>query len=418
MIDHVLLERATTREGGTTDVLIAGGRVAALGADAAADPRAADADRLDLAGYLLLPSAAEPHAHLDKALLARRAPNPSGDLDGAVTAIRSAYATMDEDDLRSRATEALQTALAHGYTAVRSHADVGEGIGVRSVRALANLREHAAAGLVDLQIVALTAAPVAGAAGRHHRRLLAEAIELGADVVGGAPALDPNPHAAVRTLVAAADEAGLPLDLHLDETTDPDMLTLRRFADEVARRGLHGRATASHCVSLGQQDPATCREVSRALADAGIAVVTLPQTNLYLQGRAEPTRTPRGLTAVASLREAGVVVAGGGDNWRDPFNPLGRIDPFETASLLVAAAHLPVADAWESVTAHARAALGLPPVALDVGSPADLLAIRAADLDEAVAAASEDRIVLRGGGVVARTRVTREIVPALEGQLT
>ncbi|TDB78016.1 hydrolase [Actinomadura sp. KC216] len=409
----MLLERATTRAGGTTDVLIADGRVAALGASAATDPRAAGADRLDLAGYLLLPAPAEPHAHLDKALLARRAPNPRGDLPGAVTAIRTAYATMDEADLRSRATEALLTALAHGYTAVRSHADVGEGIGTRSVRVLTDLRERAAA-LIDLQVVALAAAPVAGAAGRHNRRFLAEAIELGADVVGGAPALDPNPRAALRTLAAAADEAGLPLDLHLDETTDPDMLTLRRFAGEVARRGLHGRATASHCVSLGQQDPATCREVSRALADAGVAVVTLPQTNLYLQGRDEPTRTPRGLTAVAALREAGVAVAGGGDNWRDPFNPLGRIDPFETASLLVAAAHLPVADAWDAVTAHARAALGLPPADLAPGSPADLLAIRAADLDEAVAAASEDRIVLRGGRVVARTRVTRDIVPALD----
>ncbi|MFI0409412.1 amidohydrolase family protein [Actinomadura sp. 3N508] len=412
----MLLERATVRAGGTTDVLIAGGRVAALGTAAATDPRAAGAERLDLAGYLLLPAAAEPHAHLDKALLARRAPNPRGDLDGAVTAIRAAYATMDEADLRSRATEALLTALSHGYTAVRSHADVGEGIGTRSVRVLTGLRERAAA-LLDLQVVALAATPVAGAAGRHNRRFLAEAIELGADVVGGAPALDPNPQAALRTLVAAADEAGLPLDLHLDETTDPDMLTLRTFAAEVARRGLHGRATASHCVSLGQQDPQTCREVSRALADAGIAVVTLPQTNLYLQGRDDPTRTPRGLTAVAELREAGVTVAGGGDNWRDPFNPLGRIDPFETASLLVAAAHLPVADAWDTVTAHARTALGLPPSVLVPGSPADLLAIRAADLDEAVAAASADRIVLRGGRVVARTRVTRDIVPALEEPL-
>lgn len=413
MIDHLLLERAALRDGGTADVLIADGRIAALGAAAAADPRAAGADRLDLAGYQLLPAAAEPHAHLDKALLAHRAPNPNGDLTGAANAVRTAYATMDEADVRTRATEALRTALAHGYTAVRTHADVTEGIGTRSLRALTDLRARAS-GLIDLQVVALTGAPVSGALGRHNRRLLAEAVEAGADVVGGAPALDPNPREAVRILVAAADEAGLPVDLHLDETTDPEMFLLRLFAEEVAGRGLSGRATASHCVSLGQQDPETCREVSRALADAGVAVVTLPQTNLYLQGRGRPTRTPRGLTAVAALRETGVLVAGGGDNWRDPFNPLGRIDPFETASLLVAAAHLPVADAWDAVTARARAVLGLPPVAVAPGSPADLVAIRAADLDEAVAAASEDRIVLRGGKVVARTRVIRDVVPLLE----
>ncbi|MBO2455759.1 amidohydrolase family protein [Actinomadura barringtoniae] len=416
MTKHLLLEQATTGDGGTTDVLLADGRIAALGPAAATDQRAAGADRLDLAGYLLLPSAVEPHAHLDKALLARRAPNPDGDLTGAITAIRAAYASMDEADVRSRATEALSTALTHGYTAVRSHVDVGTGIGPRALRVLTELRSRAA-GLVDLQLVALAGAPIAGAAGRHNRRLLAQAVELGADVIGGAPALDPNPTAATRVLVRAAADAGLPVDLHLDETTDPQMLTLRAFADEVARQGLGGRATASHCVSLGQQDPDGCKEVCRALADSGVAVVTLPQTNLYLQGRAEPTRTPRGLTAVTPLRDAGVTVAGGGDNWRDPFNPLGRIDPFETAALLVAAAHLPVADAWTAVTAHARIALGLPPVALLPGSPADLLAIRASGLDEAVAGASQDRIVLRGGRVVARTSVVHDVVPALEKEM-
>jgi cytosine deaminase len=35
---------------------------------------------IDLKGYLLLPAPAEPHAHLDKAFLAERIPNPSGDL--------------------------------------------------------------------------------------------------------------------------------------------------------------------------------------------------------------------------------------------------------------------------------------------------------------------------------------------------
>ena len=49
---------------------------------------------------------------------------------------------------------------------------------------------------------------------------------------------------------------------------------------------------------------------------------------------------PRGLTAVRALREAGVVVAAGADNLQDPFNPLGRACPFETAGLMVWTAHL------------------------------------------------------------------------------
>jgi cytosine deaminase len=189
------------------------------------------------------------------------------------------------------------------------------------------------------------------------------------------------------------------------------MFTLQTFAEEVARHGLSGRATASHCVSLGQQDPARAQRTARALADAGVAVVTLPQTNLWLQGRSHSTRVPRGLTAIGPLREAGVTVAGGGDNWRDPFNPLSRIDPFETAALLVAAAHYSPPDAYAAVSASPRRLMGLPPVEVVVGSPADLLAIRAADVVDAVAAASPDRWVFRSGELVARTRTIDEVDP-------
>ena len=76
------------------------------------------------------------------------------------------------------------------------------------------------------------------------------------------------------------------------------------------------------------------------MAAAGIAVVALPATNLYLQGREHQQAMPRGVTAVRALREAGVVVAAGADNLQDPFNPLGRACPFETAALMVLTAHL------------------------------------------------------------------------------
>jgi cytosine deaminase len=164
-------------------------------------------------------------------------------------------------------------------------------------------------------------------------------------------------------------------------------------------------------VSLGQQDAERARRTAAAAAAAGIGVVTLPQTNLWLQGRGEDVRVPRGLTAIRLLRDAGAVVAGGGDNWRDPFNPLGRIDPFETVQLLVAAAHFDAADAYAAVSAAPRRLMGLPGVSVSPGSAADLLAVRARSLAEAVAAADADRWVFRGGELVARTRATREVDP-------
>jgi cytosine deaminase len=156
-------------------------------------------------------------------------------------------------------------------------------------------------------------------------------------------------------------------------------------------------------VSLGVQDRDVQRRVAADTAKAGVAVVTLPQTNLYLQGRFHPVATPRGLTALRPLLDAGVTLAAGGDNLQDPFNLLGRGDPLEAAALLVTAGHLLPEEAYAAVSTGARAAMGLPPVTVAAGSPAELLAVRATSVREAIAAAPADRMVIHRGEVVART---------------
>ena len=106
---------------------------------------------------------------------------------------------------------------------------------------------------------------------------------------------------------------------------------------------------------------------------------------------------PRALTSVELLRTAGVVVAAGADNLQDPFNPMGRACPFETASLMITAAHDLPGAAWRAVSDDARTALDIASVGLVTGSQADLLAIRATSLREAIAFASPDRMVWRRG---------------------
>lgn len=409
--ESLLLRAATLRDGRRSDILIRNSIVAAVGAGLTIKPNARPASVIDMKGYLVLPAPAEPHAHLDKAMLAERTRNPAGDLAGAIDATRAAYRSMTEEDLRNRAFKALGIAVARGFTAIRSHVNCETGIGLAAIRALIAVRDTVRDDC-DLQVFVMAGYPLTGAAGADNRRQLRQALELGADGVGGAPALDPDPPQAIGILTAAAADATVPIDLHLDETLDPEVLTLRDYLREVDRKDLCGRATASHCVSLGQQKLSVAREIARELAAAGVAVVTLPQTNLYLNGRRELIRTPRALTAIRVLLDAGVNVAAGGDNWRDPFNPVSRIDPFETSSLLVSAAHLDIGQAYDSVSAKARAAMHLSHNGIQPGGPADLLAIRAASLDEAVAHASEDRYVIRGGKVVSRTVVTTELGPA------
>jgi cytosine/adenosine deaminase-related metal-dependent hydrolase len=88
---------------------------------------------------------------------------------------------------------------------------------------------------------------------------------------------------------------------------------------------------------------------------------------------------------------------------------MGGADPLGAASLLLVAAQLTPTEALATVTAAGRLIVGLPDVSVAPGSPADLVAVRATDLGNAVASGTPDRIVLRGGRIVARTRTAAEL---------
>jgi cytosine deaminase len=265
---------------------------------------------------------------------------------------------------------------------------------------------------VHVQVVALVSAPFTAAEAEAAPRLLAEAIDLGADVVGGAPHLWADRDAGQTLSFEAAVRAGLPLDLHTDETLDPTAQGLLDLARRVTATGFDRGVTAGHCVSLGVHPLEVARTTARAVAAAGIGVIALPQTNLYLQGRDVDVAPPRGLTAVRALLDAGATVGAGGDNLRDPFNPMGRADACEAASLLVTAGHLSTREAWLAVSAGARRCMGLPVPAVAEGAAAEFVAIAAESLDAAVAGAGTGRVVVSGDRVLATTRVHRS-VPSL-----
>ncbi len=398
-----VLRNARLLDGTVADVTLADGRIAGVGS------AAAGTEVIDLDGYVLMPSFVEPHAHLDKALTVSRSVNPTGDLLGAIIAMGEIAETFTHADFVARAEAALRLHLAFGTTTVRSHVNIGHAFGLRALEALVEVRERWRP-LVDLELVALVGHPLTGAAGLDLRRAMAE----GADVAGGCPHLDPDPIAGVGACLDIAGELGVPLDLHTDETLNPEMLTLERLADLVTATGFAPGVTASHCVSLGVQPMSTQRRVAEKIAAAGVAIVALPQTNLYLQGRAHPQSTPRGLTAVRALLDAGAIVAAGGDNLRDAFHPVGRGDALEVGALLVTDGHLLVDEALHAVTAAGRAALRRPPVGIAAGSPADLVAVQAVDANEVLGAASPQRMVFRAGRLVARTRVETQLSSPLE----
>ena len=397
-----LLRDGRLPNGRRVDIEITDGLISAVRDSSAPSEDGTSVD--ELGGWLVLPALAEPHAHLDKALTAEMVPNPDGDLDGGheawTAAVRAGKFT--HDGMVARAIEAIDLLMVHGVTAIRSHVNVGGDFGARNVVAMQEAKSHFK-GLIDIQLVALTISPMTGPEGAGNRAALADAIEAGVDLIGGAPNFDLDPASFIKTVFDAATDAGIGVDLHVDETLDPSSLDVRELARQVQARGFEHLVAASHCVSLGMQTPEVQAEVAKEIAEAGVSVFCLPQTNLFLQGRNHPTATPRGLTAVRALQDAGVLVAAGADNVQDPFNPVGRSDPLETAALLVMAGHQTPNDAYRMVSNDVREGIGMPRLSIEVGSPADLMVINAASPREAIADAPMSRRVYRRGVLVAST---------------
>ncbi|WP_043843670.1 amidohydrolase family protein [Amycolatopsis taiwanensis] len=356
---------------------------------------------LSLPGWLLLSATTEPHAHLDKAFSWRGCEQTYGDLRAAIASWCAYAETVTGEDVYRRARRALSAYLANGCTTVRTHADILPGPEpLRGIEAMTRLRDEVRE-LMDVQVAVLipegTPEP-----------LIAGAIALGVDVLGGCPHLCADPVAETTCLLDLAERFGLPVDLHTDEQLGTDVLSIRELCRQVRARGLRQRVIASHCVSLGSLEPEQLADVIAEVRAAGIGIVSLPITNLYLQGREHARFRPRGLPALRALLDAGVDVAAGGDNLRDPFNPMGRADPFETASLLITAGHLDAASALATVTDGGRTALGLPQGGPAVGACANFVAVRADSLTDALAGPGDARIVVHNGRLVSRTVVDRQ----------
>lgn len=400
-MSDIVLRGAVLPDGAPADVHVTDGVVSAV---TPPGTRPAGRAELDLSGWLLGCALVEPHAHLDKVFTYGRVENPGGTLAGAVAGYATVVGEFTTADIRSRARRALRMLAANGVTAVRTHVGCGRLLGLRGVDALVEVREEWA-GLIDLQVVAQIGGPESGASWRQHVNVLREAVGAGADVIGGAPSVEEDPRQALDACFTVATEVGVPVDFHVDETADPAAGDLERLVGLAA--GVDVPVVASHCVALGSVDRGYAADLAARAAAAGVGVVALPATNLYLQGRGPAHPQVRGLTALEALADAGVVVAAGGDNVCDPFNPVGRLDPLETAALLVTAGHRTVGEAHKMVTDSARRLLRLPPAGPAVGRRADLLAVRAGNLVEAIGLASAERMVFRGGELISATRLDR-----------
>jgi cytosine deaminase len=404
------LPAATSFEDGAlaeADLLIEDGRIAAVvpagTLDAALGP--------DLQQSMVLPGLADCHTHLDKGHIWPRQPNPDGTVPAASIATGTdRLARWHAEDVRRRMDFGLRAAFARGVVAVRTHLDSLAPQAAISFAVFEELRERWA-GRVTLQASSILPIDVFLT---DEGRQLADIVAKAGGQLGcvtrfrhrSNKPLDPAFDDAMRNLFALAAERGLDVDLHVDEASDPDERTLIRVARIAKEVRFTGRILCGHCCSLALQPDDAIDETLDACAEAGIAIVSLPTVNMYLQARSEPAdrRTPRwrGVTLVHEMRARGMRVAVAGDNCRDPFHAWGDHDMLDTFTQAVKILHLdhPLGD-WIQVASSMPAdIMGVPCGRIAAGTAADLIVVRARNYSELLARQQYDRVVLRAGQAI------------------
>jgi cytosine deaminase len=385
------------------DIAVAQGRIASI--LPAGAPVLEAIPIVDLDGGIVLPRLVDCHVHLDKGHIWPRRRNPDGTFDGALNNVMAdREANWSTADVRTRMAFGLRCGFAHGTAAMRTHIDsLGKQIGI-SWPVLAELRAEWAGR------IALQASPLFGihwALEPEHMRAVTQAVKTHGDrLFGCVTYMIPELDAALDIVFRTAIANGFDLDFHVDETHDPAARSLETIADAAIRHRFSGKILCGHCCSLAVQAPQDEARIIAKVKEAGIAVVSLPMCNMYLQDRT-PGRTPRwrGITALHELKAAGVPAMIASDNTRDPFYAYGDLDLIEVLREGTRILQLDHSGTdWANAIARTPAtAMGLDGGVLQAGSPADLILTRARDWTEFFARPQADRTVLVDGKSIDRT---------------
>src|SRR5215813_4965112 len=408
MIDLILRNARVAGQDALSEIGVDNGVIAAVSDEETA------AETIDLAGRLVTPPLVEPHIHLDAVLtVGQPRPNVSGSLFEGIAVWAERVADLSYADVQSRVSQILRWQLACGVQHVRSHVDICDPQ-LRALHALVDLREQVR-GLIDMQLVAFPQQGILGFDGG--RQLMRRAVEIGADVVGGIPHYELTREDGVESVkfaMALADEYGLRVDIHCDETDDDHSRFVEVMAAETIRRNLSGRVTASHTTAMHSYNNAYAYRLIRNIARAGLHMVTNPLDNAVLQGRFDSGPIRRGHTRVKQLQEAGVNVCIGHDSVMDPWYPLGYGDPLQAAFVLVHLGQMSgdaeLRQLIQMITTNAAEALGVTGYGLRPGGPADLVVFDAPSEADALRLIAPRTLVLRGGKVVARSVPARRTV--------
>ncbi|TCU58825.1 cytosine deaminase [Novosphingobium sp. PhB57] len=379
-----LFTGALLPDGSLADLAVSGGRFVAIGPDLAADD---NAGRVDLGGHLVLPGFVDGHIHLDKSFFGEpwQPHRPAASLRERLAVEKAMLA--DVRPAAVRADVLIGQAASLGTVAMRSHVDVDATTGLSHLHAVMAAREKWR-GQMDIELVAFPQAGIVTCPGTAD--ILDAAIREGAEVVGGIDpeGMDGDSEAHLGIVFGLAERRGAKIDIHLHEAGLPGVEQLHRIAARTRALGLCGRVTVSHAYALGDVELPVLDTIARALADAGVAIMTNAPGD-------------RAFPPILRLREHGVRVFAGNDNIRDAWWPYGNGDMLQRAMLIGYRSGFyrdeDLAVALAMATTEAAVSLGLEGRGLQVGAEASFVALPAVSAAAAVAAPPSERRVFRHG---------------------
>ena len=394
---------ATDAEGfALTDITIADGRVTSIAPRGDAPP---PPDAIEMKGRIVLPCFVDCHTHLDKGHIWPRKPNPDGSFLGALDSVgQDREARWSAADVEARMEFSLRCAFAHGTSAIRTHLDSIHPQEAISWPVFEAMRDRWA-GRIALQAACLIGV-------ERVREVewftgLADRVMRSRGVLGAVTYMMPDLPELLDRMFALSIERGLDLDFHADETDAVDAISLKLIAEAALRNRFEGRILVGHCCSLARQPDDDVLDTLDKVARAGMAVVSLPMCNMYLQDRRHDGTTPRwrGVTLLHEMKARGIPVAVASDNTRDPFYAYGDLDMLEVYRMATRTLHFdhPVADWPRTVASTPADIMRLPDAGrIAVGGTADLVIFRGRSLTELLSRPESDRIVIRDGAVVER----------------
>lgn len=309
---------------GASEILVEDGKIKAIGTNLG------DADEvIDLGGRVVIPPYVDSHLHLDYYMTGQtdKAKNETGTLFEAIDIWNDFKKGTTKEEMKERMYAAIRDVVGYGTQYIRAQTDCTDPA-LTGIRAALEVRDE----LKDKVTIQVVAFPQNGMysfceEGKTGRDLVEEALQLGADCVGGIPHNEwcrEDGEKAVKEIVRLAVKYDKLIDVHCDETDDTQARFVEQLNAEAMRVGRGDLTTASHTCSFGSANDAYAFRMIGLFRQSGLNFVSCPTENLFLQARQDTYPKRRGLTRVKEFVDNDINVAFGQDSIVDLWYPAGN----------------------------------------------------------------------------------------------